>query len=185
MRSFKESHLCKLKRVTRRDEDIRSPSRIQSTRLASRSKPEERSIERSPEGRGQPGTVRTGPERGMRKLLVVVVRKAPRHAAAGFKIRSCRFSRPGCCACRLRSVRLCGDRRLRSLSVAAVASCSQHTPRPDSKSGCRHRRFLIGSHVSGVAEGSSQLPHLGKPPRSPRVFDRVAFASYSEGTVII
>lgn len=49
-----------------------------------------------------------------------------------------------------------------SLSVAAVASCcSQHKPRPDFKSGRRHRRslprrFLIGSRISRVGEGTFQ-----------------------------
>lgn len=76
---------------------------------------------------------------------------AARIARSGLGSGRGRFSRAAC-ACRLRSVRLCGDRRLRSHSVAAVASCSQHTPRSDSKSGCRRRRclpprrFLIGSH---------------------------------------
>jgi len=66
-----------------------------------------------------------------------------------------------------------------ALSVAAVASCSQHAPRPDSKSGCRRRRclpprrFLIGSHFRrGRGVLLNCRIYFSKPLCNSRLLDR-------------
>ncbi|KAM0724727.1 hypothetical protein ACS0PU_009111 [Formica fusca] len=80
-----------------------------------------------------------------------------------------RFTRSGAPPRSLRPP--CRGCRFWSLSVAAVASCcSQHASRPDLKSGRGRRRllprrFLIGSHISGVGEGilySRRISSSGK-----------------------
>lgn len=163
-----ESHLCKLERVARRDAEIRPiRSVIRDAGDRKRSRTGDSHLRKVRDNRGEGADEGWCPEGRFEGGKLVAGQKASR-SHAGFGIRPYRFSRPGC-ACRLRSVRLCGDRQLQSLSVAAVASCSQHTPRPDSKSGCRRRRrrrFLIGSHFRrGVPFGCRISQPLPRPRR--------------------